>query len=188
MSITTGAGTVLVEGFFGLPLKVKEPHGPEPGTVEWLLGAVERHASAEADALVQYEQLAESSGDPVVALVMHLILEDEERHHGLLKRIEASLRDALNWSHSPASLPTSPTIQPPLHADLAAVARGLVAEERTGALKMRELAAQEKGIGSGLHSLLLEMMAMDSDKHARLLHFVQDRLQARAQVADGPTD
>src|ERR1700694_4382857 len=102
MSVPTDAGSVLVEGFFGLPLQAREPHGPRPGTVEWLLSAVEHHASAEADALVQYEQLAESSGDPVIALVMHLILEDEERHHGLLKRIEASLRDALYWTHSPA--------------------------------------------------------------------------------------
>ena len=106
----------------------------------------------------------------------------------MLKRIEASLSDALSWSHSLAALPTAPALPQPLHTDLAAVARGLVAEERAGAARMRELAAHEKGIGGGLHSLLLEMMAMDSDKHARLLHFVQDRLQARAQVADGPTD
>jgi hypothetical protein len=188
MSITPGPQTPIIDGFYGLPLKTKETHGPEPGTVEWLLNAVEHHASAEADALVQYEQLAESSGDPVVALVMRLILDDEVRHHGLLKRIEASLRDALYWSHSPTSLPTSPTPQQPLHADLAEVARGLIAEEHTGARKMRELAEQEKGIGSGLHSLLLEMMAMDSEKHARLLQFVRNRLYARAQVADGPTD
>ena len=130
MTIARGAGPPLVEGFYGLPLKIKQAHGPERGTVEWLLKAVEQHATAEAEALGQYEQLAEASGDPVVALVMRLILEDEERHHGLLKRIEASLHDALYWSHSPNSLPTSPTQLPPVHEDLAAVARALVA--RTG--------------------------------------------------------
>jgi hypothetical protein len=188
MSITQHADTPLVEDFYGLPVKSRDAHGPQSGTVEWLLSAVEHHASAEADALVQYEQLAESSGDPVIALVMRLILDDEQRHHGLLKRIEASLRDALYWSHSPASLPTPPTTHQPLHADLAAVARGLIAEEYAGAHTMRGLAEQEKGIGGGLHSLLLEMMAMDSEKHARLLHFVHDRLQARAQAEDGPAD
>jgi hypothetical protein len=188
MSFTPGPETPLVDGFYGLPVKVKQEYGPQPGTVEWLLHAVERHANAEAGALVQYEQLAESSGDAVVALVMRLILDDEERHHGLLKRIEASLRDALNWSHSPAALPTPPTPQQPLHADLAAVARELITEERTGARKMRDLADQEKGINGGLHSLLLEMMAMDSEKHARLLHFVENRLHVRAQAEDGPTD
>ena len=29
------------------------------------------------------------------------------------------------------------------------------------------------------------MMAMDSEKHARLLNFVQDRLQARSQAEKG---
>ena len=95
MANTPGADAPLVDGFYGLPLTVKEAHGTERGTIEWLLSAVERHASAEAESVGQYEQLADSSGDPVVALVMRLILEDEERHHGLLKRIEASLRDAL---------------------------------------------------------------------------------------------
>jgi hypothetical protein len=180
MSIAPRADTPLADGFYGLPVESRDTHGPASGTVEWLLSTVEHHASAEADALVQYEQLAESSGDPVIALVMRLILDDEQRHHGLLKRIEASLRDALYWSHSPAALPSAPTTDQPLHADLAAVARRLVAEEHAGARTMRELAEQEKGIGGGLHSLLLEMMAMDSEKHARLLHFVQDRLQTHA--------
>jgi hypothetical protein len=84
---------------------------------------------------VQYEQLAESSGDPVIALVMRLILDDAECHHGLLKRIEASLRDALYWSHSPTALPESPTLERPLQADLVGVARDLVAEEHAGARK-----------------------------------------------------
>ena len=176
----------LVDGYFGLPVKISESHGPERGTIEWLLNAIEHHASAEAGALVQYEELAVASGDPVVALVMRLILDDEERHHALLKRIEVSLRDALNWSQSPAALPNTTTPQPALHADLAAVARDLIAEERSGARKMRELADQEKGISGGLHALLLEMMAMDSEKHARLLHFVQDRLHARAQETGAP--
>lgn len=188
MTFTPGPQTPLVDGFYGLPVKVRQEYGPQRGTVEWLLCAVERHASAESDALEQYEQLAISSGDPVVALVMRLILDDEERHHGLLKRIESSLRDALYWSHSPAALPTSPIPQPPLQADLAAVARELIAEEHTGARKMRELAEQEEGISGGLHSMLLEMMAMDSEKHSRLLHFVENRLHARVQAAEGHVD
>jgi hypothetical protein len=47
---------------------------------------------------------------------------------------------------------------------------------------MRNLAQREKGIDAGLDSLLLEMMAMDSKKHARLLQFVQQRLEKRARA------
>src|SRR5437868_15094016 len=92
-------------------------------------------------------------------------LEDEESHHGLLKRIEASLRDALNWTHSPNALPAAASPQQPVAGELAAAARVLIEEERTGARILRGVAQLEKGIDSGLHSLLLEMMAMDSEKH-----------------------
>jgi hypothetical protein len=181
MSDLTPIDALIVDGYSGGPIQV----GPTvrrgaDGAMAWLLDAVERHALAEAEALVQYEELAEASGDPVIALIMHLILEDEERHHGLLRRIEVSLRDALEWTHSPAALPSAAAPRPALTNDLAAVASALIEEERTGAHKMRELANREKGLDAGLESLLLEMMALDSDKHARLLQFVHDRLAQRA--------
>ncbi len=147
-----------------------------------LLDAVERHATMEAEALGSYDHLAKASNDPVIALVMRLILEDEERHHGLLKRIASTLRDALNWTYSPGALPRSSADATPGAGDLSALARVLINEEKTGAQALRRLAYREKGLGSGLDSLLLEMMAMDSDKHARLLQFVQHRLDARART------
>ncbi len=182
------ANTPLMEGLYGLPVEIDPPHGPTSGTVEWILEAVERHARAEQGALAEYAFVAEASADPVVALVMQLILEDEERHHGLLRRIEATLRDALNWTHSPSALPVTSVPQQPVARDLVAITRGLVQEEHSGARMMRDLAQQEKGIDAGLHSLLLEMMAMDSEKHARLLQFVQYRLEQRARNVDGPSD
>ena len=193
MSDPPGANAIatnapLMEGLYGLPIELNPTHGPTSGTVEWLLEAVERHARAEQDALDEYAFVAEASADPVIALVMRLILEDEERHHGLLRRIEATLRDALDWTHSPSALPVSAVPQQPVPRDLVAITRGLVQEEHSGARMMRDLAQREKGIDAGLHSLLLEMMAMDSEKHARLLQFVQQRLEQRARSTDGPSD
>jgi rubrerythrin len=188
MSDAVQANSIFADGYYGLPVRIEPFTGPTPGTIEWLLDAVERHAEAETDALAQYEELAETSGDPVIALVMRLILDDEERHHGLLRRIESTLRDALNWTHSPGALPPTANPEQPVATDLALVARALIAEERTGARKMRELASREKGLGDGLDSLLLEMMAMDSEKHARLLEFVQSRLAKRPRDVDGPRD
>jgi rubrerythrin len=156
---------------------------PSGQTFFRLLDAVDRHASLEVEALGQYEHLAQASGDPVIALVMHLILEDEERHHGLLRRISSTLRDALNWTHSPDALPRATTAPEATDEDLPALARALMDEEKTGAQALRSLAQREKGLGGGLDSLLLEMMAMDSEKHARLLHFVQRRLEACARAA-----
>jgi hypothetical protein len=157
-------------------------YDPSGQTFIRLLNAIERHASLEVEALGQYEHLGKASGDPVIALVMRLILEDEERHHGLLQRISSTLRDALNWTYSPDALPRTTAPATTTDEDLTSLARALIDEEKTGAQALRGLAQREKGLGGGLDSLLLEMMAMDSEKHARLLLFVQRRLEVRARV------
>jgi hypothetical protein len=177
----------VVEGYSGFPVEAHTER-PETGSVEWLLDAVQRHVTAEQDALAHYEYLRTASGDPVISLVMQLILEDEERHHGLLKRIEATLRDALDWTQSPAALPTTAPPRQPATSELVESAGFLIKEEHTGAKYLRDLAHREKDVSWGLPSLLIEMMAMDSDKHARLLQFVHDRLAKRPRTEDGPGD
>jgi hypothetical protein len=100
-----------------------------------------------------------------------------------LKRITSSLRDALNWTFTADALPR-PSLgdSHPSAEDLTSLTRELIDEEKTGAQALRRLAVREKGVGGGLDSLLLEMMAMDSEKHARLLQFVQRRLEARGRA------
>ena len=115
---------------------------------------------------------------------MRLILDDEVRHHALLKRIATTLRDALCWTQSPEALPRTGTpTGEATSQELAVLAQTLIEEERTGAEFLRRIAARQKRLDSGLDSLLLEMMAMDSDKHARLLRFVERRLEGRARSA-----
>jgi hypothetical protein len=96
----------------------------------------------------------------------------------LLERIANSLRDALDWTHSPDALPTGQPYSGERAASLASVTRALIDEERQGAKALHKLAQQERRIAAGLHSLLLEMMALDSDKHAHLLQFVEHRLRS----------
>lgn len=172
--------TPVVDSYSGFPVESRA-HGPKAGSAEWLLDAVERHATAEQDALAQYEYLRNASDDPVIALVVQLILDDEARHHGLLKRIEATLRDAIEWSHSPAALPVTVHLQGPGTAKLVETATQLIKEEHSGAHYLRDLANRDRDASAGLQSVLIEMMAMDSEKHAHLLQFVHDRLAARSR-------
>jgi hypothetical protein len=177
-------GIVPLNDFFaGLRADVLLQRDAGGETCVRLLDAIEQHASLEEKALGEYDRLAEASADPVIALIMRLILEDEERHHTLLKRIAATLRDALNWSHSPGALPHAEEVGLQ-DKNLVSLARALIDEEHTGAAALRRLAQRERGVDGGLDSLLLEMMAMDSDKHAHLLQFVQRRLESRAHVDD----
>jgi hypothetical protein len=182
MSESIGGVVPLENMLSGITADLIGQYDPSGETFIRLLNAIERHASVEVEALGQYEHLAQASGDPVIALVMRLILEDEERHHGLLKQISSTLRDALNWTYSPDALPRATVGATSTDEDLTALARALIDEEKTGAQALRGLAQREKGLGSGLDSLLLEMMARDSEKHARLLLFVQRRLEARVRA------
>ena len=153
-----------------------------------VLETLRTHGQREDVLLDSYRRVVEETSDEGVRYLGRLIVEDEERHHGLLKRIEATLRDAIDWKHSPNALPTAVTpSQPVMHA-LIDTSTALIKEEHTGAHHLRELAHREKLANSGLTSLLLEMMAMDSDKHAHLLQFVHDRLASRPREEDGPRD
>src|ERR1700682_122529 len=109
MTESMGGVVPLGDMLAGINADVIGEHDPAGETFIRLLDAVERHASLEAEALGQYEHLAQASGDPVIALAMRLILENEERHHSLLKRIASTPRDALNWTYTPDALPRATT-------------------------------------------------------------------------------
>ncbi|MFN0070079.1 MAG: hypothetical protein ACKVVP_01145 [Chloroflexota bacterium] len=143
---------------------------------EYLLRALESHITAERESLSQYRQLKESTNDPVIELVMGLILEDEERHHALMRRIAVRFQDDLNWSHSPEALPV-----PSGDNDGAQVQELLgrfVASERAGIHELQDFARRSEGLYGGLPTELLEMMALDSEKHEHLLRFLFRRLGA----------
>jgi hypothetical protein len=116
----------------GITADVIGERDPSGETFIRLLNAIEHHASLEVQALGQYEHVAQASGDPVIALVMRLILEDEERHHGLLKRISSTLRDALNWTYSPDALPRATAGAEAMDEDLTSLARALDRRRKDG--------------------------------------------------------
>jgi hypothetical protein len=152
---------------------------PAETPLDRLLAAFERHITAEADTVAAYRDVAESTADPVIALLMRQVVDDEERHHGLLRSMAARLRDTLHWTHSPEALSTR-GIPPEAEAgELLSAVREFARQEREGARQARELAKQQAGLYDGLFELLLETMADDSEKHERILSFVARRMQER---------
>jgi hypothetical protein len=149
--------------------------------IERLLASMESHATQERESMDDYRRLVETVGDPVVAMLMRLVLEDEERHHALLQRMAVTLHDNLNWTHSSAALPTNAPAaagqDPKVIQEARETTHAFIDEEREGARYLRKLAHDERDIHGGLFSLLLETMAMDSEKHEHVLRFIQRRLQ-----------
>jgi len=72
-------------------------------------------------------------------------------------------------------------VKPPrqMEPESVQIVRALEDEERRGAQQLRDLAHRERTRETALPCLLLETMAMDSDKHAHLLAFVAEHLGRR---------
>jgi hypothetical protein len=148
--------------------------------LQQLVHSVKRHAQDEAGSIAAYERIQHACGDPAIAGVLGVILEDEQRHHAMLERVAARLQAEFNWSVTrvPDASVSDQTVT-------AAELRALEQEERNGAQALRELAYRCRDSRDGLTAVLLESMAMDSEKHAHLLGFAERRLTShRSRTSD----
>jgi hypothetical protein len=142
---------------------------------EQLLALVEAHIKAEAADLEVYRNLA-TSPDAVTAELMRMVVEDEERHHDLLKRLAARLRDDLNWESSPDALPADNGADPRVRGNADSV-RAFTRHEHQGAHHLEALARHARDLQRPLAAVLLYSMALDSQKHELVLGYVADRLE-----------
>ena len=143
-----------------------------------MINALEAHTSAEEKTLERYRLLIAESGDPEIALIMGLVLQDEENHHALMKRILVSMTESPYWKAQALPLPQPAHPRRPSQQVLDAL-RDCLQDERTGISHMKALARQHANSKNALTSILLEMMALDSQKHERLLHFLTEGLESR---------
>jgi rubrerythrin len=139
-----------------------------------LLAAIEQHEAAETESIRTYQELSLSAGDPLVSLVMRLILEEEDRHHTVLKRMAIMLRESPSLAH----LAEPPTLDEDLARSTRERISAAIAGEHEGARKLSALAREAAGHADGVTSLLLAMLAKDSEKHEAMLRFALDRLTA----------
>jgi hypothetical protein len=157
--------------FFQLPEREETPQ------VERVLRAFETHENAEEDAIATYKTMA-TADDPVMALLMGLVAEDEDRHHRLIERIEQRLRDDIHWTRTPDALPSGADHS---HVDATSFSveqvKALADAERSGVEHLRKLGREVTSLHDGLLALLLEMMALDSEKHERVLRYLAKRIE-----------
>ncbi len=152
----------------------------DSGAIERLMQAIEHRILRRADALERYSQIGSESGDPVIALVIGVIQEHEQRERDLLDRIAITLRDSLNWTSSPGAFPSPNLPEGGLSEQLIATTRNALNEERVDARAACKLAERFSVINGGLDSLLLESAALQGEIHVQLLRFVLQRLLSPA--------
>ena len=139
-------------------------------TRESLAATFERHAEEEGKILGQYRALVEELGDTPARFLIKLILTEEELHHELLRASAKWLRE-----HSGAE-PNA--IPPGASADeLLRRTEQLQHHEKETIEACRNLRSDLSGTGGELLSSVLDIMAMDSEKHHRLLTAVQKMIK-----------
>jgi hypothetical protein len=69
-------------------------------SVQRLMNELQSHATHEQRWLSSYQEIAKETGDPLIRVLRGLIVVDEERHHELMGRMVAKLKDELDWTRS----------------------------------------------------------------------------------------
>ena len=158
-------------------------HSPAPpyraSMSERLEQVMRHHVEQEEQSLEEYGWVRDETTDPVVRMLMEEVLVDERHHHGLLERLKVQFEQELDPATPGAGLEVGAPTADSSSDGLAVAVQALADREGAGAGRLRELAKRYKQEYSGLLSLILEGIALDSAKHERVLRFVAKRLKVR---------
>jgi hypothetical protein len=153
--------------------------GAAPPVSERLIRALEAHVAAEEDDAVRAGQLVDASGDQAFNVLLELIVEDAQRHEGLLTRMVKRLRNELELTDSPNAVPIPTSNAFARVEETVAVLRTLIRNQQEGARYLRHLARQDSDLYDGYFALLLDTFARDGEKHVHLLRYLLRRVEAQ---------
>jgi hypothetical protein len=155
--------------------------------VEQLLEQTQAHIAEHDGWLEECGRLQDELDDPAAQFVTQQLVDSRMAHRRLLAGMAASLRDSLYWTESEGALPCPPPAvdQAPAHPGLRRV-NELIRAERDLARTSRQLARAYGNIAGGLDAMLLQVIAVDSTKHYRVLGFLRRLLQSHMGPARSP--
>ncbi len=164
----------------GVLSAIQSPGGvrPEEPFSEQLQRVVYRHIAAEESSIERYQKLLDDSKDPVARMLLTELITDEKHHHGMLQRMEAQLEAELGEKSSGPFSGSVGELEPAERKAAISELKDLGNDESSGVKHLRDLAKQARSAGSDLLGLLLDALATDSEKHQRLLKFIEKRLSS----------
>ena len=139
---------------------------------EILAASLDRHAETEGAILVEYRALAEKIADGPVAMLVDLILTEEEQHHFLLRTMAKRLREPLRQR---AGEELSWVVD---RHDVARHAQKLRRHERETIEACRQLKSQLPAEDADFFDAVLDAIILDSEKHERLLSAIEKIIQS----------
>lgn len=133
------------------------------------------HIEHERDTLDAYAALAARTSSPAFAFLARLILDDERRHHEILRDLAATIRTTAELSGEPTPIPDLALFGADREEIVADTARFLALEEEDNR-ELERLARQLRDVrDTTLWHLIVELIADDNRKHRRILTFIRDQ-------------
>jgi hypothetical protein len=152
------------------------PESPEFSVLHHLMHEFKHHEADEERWLSVYKKVADQSGDPIRRFLLNMIVADEERHHELLERTVASLRDdpaVSRATRSPAPAPAAADAG----RELSVMVERFLDVERKGIRQCEKLKKTSRRFRHALPALFCDAMIYDSLKHIAILKFLQVTLK-----------
>lgn len=155
----------------------------EGQTNEWWVRighAFSSHVRDEVYVLERYEALAQATSDPGTKFLLELILADEHRHHALFEELANSA--AAHPGPGTATVPPAPHPEEAVVPELLEHTRQFLELERADAESLKELVRELRPAGDEmLWRLLVELMALDTQKHLKVLEYLERRLEEESR-------
>ena len=149
---------------------------------EWeVVSLLERHGEQEGELLERYQHYAETADSAAVRFLVRLIIEEERRHHETF----AGLAEAIAWGASrreeeECDIPVLRVGS--IDGDLRAETAALLAAERRDSAELRNLLHRMKSVrNTTVWALLVELVLDDTDKHIRILQFLEKNARRPAR-------
>lgn len=143
-----------------------------------LLEHIDQHLAMEATAGSAYEAFAKM-GDAQIRYLTGLIASDEHRHHTMLSDLATSVRSTACEDPDPSKLSRSPHVTSDQSKALLKEARRLLDIENNDLSELKKLRADLRHAPAGtIWPVLVQIMALDTRKHIRILTAIKKRLKA----------
>jgi len=137
----------------------------EHDMVAWIA----RHGEEEGALLRRYERFAREAPSAVTRYLVHLILEDERRHHQVL----AEIAHTIAWGSLADVEPALPRmVEGAADDELIKQTRELLASEKKDRAELRRLRRRLRSYTGTVWPFLVDLMLLDTDKHSRILRYI----------------
>ena len=156
------------------------PESPEFSSVQRLMNEFQAHANQEEQWLTSYQAIAKEASDPLIRFLFGVIVDDEQRHHELTKKMITKLKDELAWTRAEGLAPRVYEIGKKRKQLRSSVER-FVEAEREGIKEYQRLKKESQGLYRDVFALLYTTMIHDSHKHIGILEFLRRKLTEAQQ-------